>query len=883
MSTELKLGKRFEVVEKSVVNNYDNYSYHDNYEYYKALEKSNSGELDTLLKDGRKIDEGSFLGHPYSDKDLVLLVSGGKQKLYKDGELCAIGEEISFVKDFYVVKNDQKLRFMNAETQQEMFSLKGAEFWGYNGEHNLIKVDNQVWKIDDGKARSYQRDGAYLPFEVLSFQVSVSGILQDEKLVQSYETVKSSVLNFAFVNENGEAVTLEKFRGHVKEDVSTPKHLLDVYLNTILLYSRQANSSYNVDQEYLSKIKTRVYALREAYQALFKKDIDKELACDNQTVFEMLSENVNYNFAVLCDLFPEEFLKKQDFKEQKFDFGRIQRDFQSDEYLPFMVHFVSLKPEYVSCIGTEQSFLARMIEKQPELIDKFMNTPLEDSLKRGSQHSKIHQMLRAQGKHLYHLEDFTIAPNKKFLQELQGYGFGNHDKAFQKLTEKLAKAYSDFYHNDFVFENAKKLIEQLIAQDKEVVDRNVETVPYQELVVLAELNIVRTPKMMEELNQMAQVDMNRFGYMPSTWKKLYKESVVTPKPKIYPALSLIKYGKNDISLERDYQNLTLDFSDCRDVARPYHLSADSKTTFLNEMLIYGRAEAAAFALAHGASPFQKNEFAHGKKTGMPFAGLFLRAKNNNYKGVKELMVDIAQYLPVDKGPKIINDIEKSLGQTLRQDPYVANVFVEMKQNLGKKVPQKESENSENREQQFAAFYALPQEKLDELDERNRILQEQNVDEYKTLFALYDRFSLDGFRVPYSPENIERLELSIKRQEEEKQARKLAEQKAQAEAKAKEEARAKAEAKKHQEQEARRLLEEAKLSRQKIQQEKEELEAAKYMVVEEKEESEPVIPELSKEERMKQIKDAKKTTKSKSKLKTVGLADLASLLNSKEMG
>ena len=224
-----------------------------------------------------------------------------------------------------------------------------------------------------------------------------------------------------------------------------------------------------------------------------------------------------------------------------------------------------------------------------------------------------------------------------------------------------------------------------------------------------------------------------------------------------------------------------------------------------------------------------------------------------------------------------------MGQTLRQDPYVANVFVEMKQNLGKKVPQKESENSENREQQFAAFYALPQEKLDELDERNRILQEQNVDEYKTLFALYDSFSLDGSRVPYSPENIERLELNVKRQEEEKQARKLAEQKAQAEAKAKEEARAKAEAKKHQEQEARRLLEEAKLSQKKIQQEKEEFEAAKYMVVEEEEESEPVIPELSKEERMKQIKDAKKTTKSKSKLKTVGLADLASLLNSKEMG
>ena len=859
MSTELKLGNRFEIVEKSVVNNYDNYSYHNNYEYYKALKKSNYKELDTLFKDGKKIDEGSFLSNPYSDNDLVLLASDSKQKLYKDGELCAAGEEISFAKDFYVVKNDQKLRFMSAETQQEMFNLKGIKFGGYNSEQHLIKVDNQVWKFDDGKAHAYQGESAYLPFEILDFQLSVSGILQDEKLVQSYETVKSSVLNFAYVNENGEAVTLETLRGHAKEDMSTPKHLLDVYLNMVSLYSQQANSSYNINQEYLSELKTRVYALREAYQSLFKKDIDREPACDDKTVFEMLSENVNYNFAALCDLFPEEFLKKQDFKEQKFDFGRIQRDFQSDKYLPFMAHFVSLHPEYVSCIGTEQSFLARMIEQQPALIDKFMDTPLEDSLKRGSQHSKIHQMLRAQGKHLYYLEDFTIAPNKKFLQELQGYGFGNHDRAFQKLAEKLAKASSDFYRDDFVFENAKKLIEQLIAQDKNVVDRNIETVAYQDLAILAELNIARTPKMIEKQNKMAQVDMDRLGYMSSTWEKLHKEGIVTPQPKIYPALSLIQYGKNDISLDRDYQKLKLDFSDFRDVARPYHLSADSKTTFLNEMLIYGRAEAAAFALVNGASPFQKNEFAHGKKTGMPFAGLFLRTKNNNYKGVKELMVDIAAYLPVNKGPKIISDIEKSLGQTLRQDPYVSSVFVEMKQNLGKKVPQKESENSETREQKYAAFYALPQEKLDELDERNRILKGRNVDEYKTMFSDYTTFGLNGYNVPYSPENIEKLELSIKRQEDEKKAQKLAEQKAQAEAKAKEEARAKAEAKKIQEQEARRLLEEVKLNQKKIQQEKEELEYSKYIVdvEEEAKEMEPVLPELSKEEHMKQIKDAKK--------------------------
>ena len=156
MSTELKLGNRFEIVEKSVVNNYDNYSYHNNYEYYKALKKSNYKELDTLFKDGKKIDEGSFLSNPYSDNDLVLLASDSKQKLYKDGELCAAGEEISFAKDFYVVKNDQKLRFMSAETQQEMFNLKGIKFGGYNSEQHLIKVDNQVWKFDDGKAHAYQ-------------------------------------------------------------------------------------------------------------------------------------------------------------------------------------------------------------------------------------------------------------------------------------------------------------------------------------------------------------------------------------------------------------------------------------------------------------------------------------------------------------------------------------------------------------------------------------------------------------------------------------------------------------------------------------------------------------------------------------------------------
>ncbi len=778
MATELELGSRFDIVEKKAVNNDDNYSFHNNYEYYQELQRSNVHAPDILLKDGHEIDKGSFFGHPYLDESLILFQSDGKQKLYKDGELCAIGDHISFAKDFYVMADNQQLHFFNAKTQQEMFTVKGLEFGGHNAEHKLIKVDNTVWKFSDNKVLPYQDGQAYLPFETLDFQLSVSGALRGDDIIQSYETVKSSTQNFVFVDENGKATTLDSVRGHAKEDMFSPEHLFQLYRDEIYSYSALSHSSMygeNSLKHIQASKKERISALRDVYKILFKKDIDKN---NNTSIFETLAQDVSSHFAALWDLYPDEFLKKQEFNKQEFNFNRIRGKYQSDEYLPFMAHFVGLHPEYVSQGGYERKYLVRMIEKQPDLLDKLLKSSLRDSLMESDARSKINQSLQQQGKNLYHLEDFSIAPNKKFLQELQAYGFGNHDTALKKLIEDIDKS-TGFYRNDFVFENAKKLLKQLIAEDKEVVDRNVDAIFYGSWAKLVELNIVKTPRIIEKLNDIAQQNVDMYGHVPPGLVNLYEKGILKPKQKAYPALDVIRYGKNktDISLDSNYQKLKLDFSDCRAVARAYHLSCDSKTTFLNEMLIYGRAEAAAFALANGASPFQKIEFAHGKKTGMPFTGFFLRAKNNNYKGVKELMVDIAKYLPVDKGPKIIGDIEKSLGQTLRQDSYVTGVFAEMRQNLGKNVPQKQNENSENTEQKFAAFYALPQEKLDEIDERNRILKGQNIDEYKTLFALYDSFFLDGYRVPYSPENIERLELSIKAQEEEKQAQKSAEEKA----------------------------------------------------------------------------------------------------------
>lgn len=71
-----------------------------------------------------------------------------------------------------------------------------------------------------------------------------------------------------------------------------------------------------------------------------------------------------------------------------------------------------------------------IVEKQPDLLDKLLKTSLRDSLIGSDEHSKFSQSLQQQGKNLYYLEDFSIAPNKQFLQELQAYGFGNHDAAF---------------------------------------------------------------------------------------------------------------------------------------------------------------------------------------------------------------------------------------------------------------------------------------------------------------------------------------------------------------------------------------------------------------------------------------------------------------------
>ena len=139
----------------------------------------------------------------------------------------------------------------------------------------------------------------------------------------------------------------------------------------------------------------------------------------------------------------------------------------------------------------------------------------------------------------------------------------------------------------------------------------------------------------------------------------------------------MRYGKNR-SLYVDFENNNLNLVDFNQVgyfAPDYHPSYKSKTTFLNEMCLYGKGKEAALALNHGADPFVKIEFAQGSKQSLPFAGMFRRSARNNFDTADAVMKDIARNLAQGK-QSVLENIWKSLGKDLRTQPKVAAIINE---------------------------------------------------------------------------------------------------------------------------------------------------------------------------------------------------------------
>lgn len=147
--------------------------------------------------------------------------------------------------------------------------------------------------------------------------------------------------------------------------------------------------------------------------------------------------------------------------------------------------------------------------------------------------------------------------------------------------------------------------------------------------------------------------------------------------KPHMAYQLIQYDGKRRAVRIDLEGKDLsqyDFEAKFLLDRPYHLSSDSHTTFLNETLQYWKKEAAVAALNNGASPFTKAGFFRDKFEAMPFNMMFSKAlKENKSTELKEFMGYIAANLDESK-KGVLKDIWTSLGQKLRDDARVQGII-----------------------------------------------------------------------------------------------------------------------------------------------------------------------------------------------------------------
>lgn len=772
---EVKLASRFRIAEKAYVNNYDNYSMHNNYEYHSFLKRLDSPNNDELLVNGEWVARGNFLGHPNDDEHLYLMETSYDQRtvLYKDDECIADGKKVFVWDNFYAVQTNDKIYFCDLEKGCEIKSFPCKSFYGYNAEHQVLAFDDCVYKIKDGQMEKYDAKTDIMIFDKPYNYISVSGTIENDEIRQTFETKQSIARNFVFVGRNGSGI----FIAH-NNDVNSVRNPEqgNYYASTelfesinkdeiFLLYMRSLRE-YDGSEEY----KENVQRLKKVYSSLYNENIDDCRTDLGETPIEYLSKNVMRNFRVIRDFYQQEYLNKTDLETQGWDLDTRQIEL-SKEDLKLLGHLVRHVPQdrllrYDGSIDV----LAQIVMESPDLIERVSKTDLMRQLKKSSYRSALNKILQAKGETLYDLGDFAIASNKQFLKMLQKRGFDDHDLALEKLA-KVITANNSFKtsSDDFLYETSKILLQKLIAEDKDVITRNVETLDMRMLAVLVAEGLTQEQEVIEKLRERTQYRREHGQRLEPELEHVEALGLFkTHLPKA-GALDFITYYKKHISIGRAMDLYDVDFSDFRDVAAPYHLSNGSKTTFLNEMLIYGEGVEAAYALSHGASPFQKIEFARGKKNGMPFAGLFLRAKKDNYKGVKELMITIAESLKTPDGIKIIGDIEKSLGQGLRAEAAVVEIMSAMKEAYKERqqriaVAKQEEKNNAEQKAESRLYRETHIDKLDELDERNRILSGKEIDEYDSLFSRYDTFVLDGYRVLYNQETLQQLEHNISEKE-----------------------------------------------------------------------------------------------------------------------
>ena len=419
--------------------------------------------------------------------------------------------------------------------------------------------------------------------------------------------------------------------------------------------------------------------------------------------------------------------------------------------MKLIADFISRNPQSIYSFSSKVFFpLAKanpdMVVNWVKCSDSYDTTArkIEDLKELGGEvRSLAGEILEKNGIQFYFREDFVLAPNKEFWETIKDREFGYPRVAFGRLCEGLQVSTTQ--------DNSYDIIKKMLM---EFMDKNPGVASY-------------------TIMNWYEDQYNKFlvdNGLTQDEKIIAKVESYKEKSKTQHSLDAIQYGKRDISLKCKLDDI-VDFTDFDYAAPRYHLSNDSRTTFLNEMLIYGKGKEAAYALSHGASPFQKIEFARGKKTGMPFAGVFLRTMKEGFAGVPSLMNEIAQHLDVKKGQQIIADIEKSLGQNLRQMPAVTQIMKNMRETFMHAKFEYEKKHKEDMEKDqkqqkhlddSRKFKREHQQEIDDLDKAYRIANRIKIDAYSSIFDGKETFSFSRFseKLLYTQENLEKVKEKI---------------------------------------------------------------------------------------------------------------------------
>lgn len=734
MSIDVQLAQRYYVKEETYIDNTDNYSFHNHYEtMYDLVPIAPQNLKDDIISYNQKeVARGHFLGHPNDDKSLYLLQTGSKIAMYENDLLLMDGDNLYIYGNLCVQVDKDTNYIVDLKDNSELAAIEGKKFNGYDAEKKLFDFDGKLYSLSkDGKLDLYQSEPLLVALDLPTHNIKANATTKYDQCIQdnTYKEEKTHNYNIGVSLADGSILQVAENRQNKQLDKDS---LYKLY------YDRM--SDYNA----AAKEKDEINRIKQAYTLLYNEDINSYKDKEGRTAFEKLCYfGFEKNFPALRAFYSKELKNETNtqlhisFDSEKFYNDLVKKNKITQDDIKLIGDFIKRNPKVWSPYEFSNEGFMLLAKASPDMVISLIeNRPeMREELKKHSTavRSITNDIMQSKGKTFYYVEDIILAPNKEFWEQIKDNGFGPHIPAIKKLCNSLK--YTKDTSNSIYAAKAKKLLAELLQKDD--VKDNLNKLYSEDLDVLKKLQLLP-----EE-----------------------KDDTTAPKKEV-PALDTIVYNKRDIDIY-NIETIT-DFSDFRDVARLYHPSCGSKTTFLNEMLIYNKGQEAAYALSHGASPFQKIEFFKGKKSGLPFAGVFLRTKKENFKGVQSLMNKIAQNLDINKGQKIISDIEKSLGQNLRQNPVINEIMKNMRETfmqtkLQKIQQQKEIEQQQAEEQrqleESRKFHKEHIKELEELDVAYRLATRTPVDNYTSIIDNKDKFSAPVSEL-YTPESIAKLKTKI---------------------------------------------------------------------------------------------------------------------------